>query len=89
MSQDCKYTDDTANCVAWARMGDEEHDPSVTILCNGKDEGSKKVELGKEHAGEVWTDVLGWRQGEVTIGDGKSDTCSQALSRAGRSVKTA
>ena len=52
-------------------MGDEEHDPSVTILCNGKDEGSKKVELGKEHAGEVWTDVMGWRQGEVTIDEGE------------------
>lgn len=52
-------------------MGDEEHDPSVTIICNGKDEGSKKVELGTEHAGEVWTDVMGWRQGEVTIGEGE------------------
>ena len=51
-------------------MGDEEHDASVTIICNGKSEGSKKVELGKEHAGEVWTDVMGWRQGEITIGEG-------------------
>lgn len=25
------------------------------------------MEVGKEHAGEVWTDVLGWHQGEVTI----------------------
>ena len=60
-----------ANCVAWARMGNEDHDPSVTIICNGKDEGSKKVEVGTEHAGEVWTDVMGWRQGEVTIGEGE------------------
>jgi hypothetical protein len=52
-------------------MGDEEHDPSVTILCNGKDEGSKRLELGTEHAGEVWTDAMGWRQGEVTIGEGE------------------
>jgi alpha-amylase len=27
----------------------------------------KKCEVGKEHAGDKWTDVLGWHQGEVTI----------------------
>lgn len=25
--------------------------------------------VGEGHAGEVWTDVLGWEQGEVTIGE--------------------
>lgn len=25
------------------------------------------MDVGKEHAGEVWTDVLGWSQGEVQI----------------------
>lgn len=66
------HAERAANCVAWARMGDEEHDASVTIICNGKDEGTKKVEVGKEHAGEKWTDVLGWQQGEITIGEGAS-----------------
>lgn len=60
-----------ANCVAWVRKGDEEHDGCVTVICNGKDEGSKKCEVGKEHAGETWTDVMGWYQGEVKIGDGE------------------
>jgi alpha-amylase len=27
----------------------------------------KHMEVGKEHAGEVWTDVLGWHEGEVTV----------------------
>ena len=27
------------------------------------------MEVGSEHAGEKWTDVLGWHQGEVTIGE--------------------
>jgi alpha-amylase len=27
------------------------------------------MEVGVEHKGEVWTDVLGWHQDEVTIGD--------------------
>ncbi|KAL7420645.1 hypothetical protein Q5752_004596 [Cryptotrichosporon argae] len=58
---------DHPNCVAWVRKGDEEHDGCVVVLCNGNDEGSKKAEVGKEHAGETWTDVLGWYQGEVKI----------------------
>lgn len=64
---------DHPNCVAWLRKGDEEHDPSVTVICNGKADGSKKVEVGKEHAGEKWTDAMGWHQGEVTIDEGKGD----------------
>ncbi|KAK1922270.1 putative alpha-amylase [Papiliotrema laurentii] len=60
---------DHPNCLAWLRKGDEEHDGSVTVICNGKEDGSKKIEVGKEHAGEKWTDVLGWHQGEVTIGE--------------------
>ena len=62
----------TANCVAWVRKGDEEHDGCVVVLCNGKGDGEKKCEIGKEHAGEKWTDVLGWHQGEVTIDEGES-----------------
>ncbi|WVF67353.1 hypothetical protein IAT40_002108 [Kwoniella sp. CBS 6097] len=58
---------DHPNCVAWVRAGDEEHDGCVVVICNGKGDGSKKCEVGKEHAGEKWTDVLGWHQGEVTI----------------------
>ena len=30
---------------------------------------SKFLYAGKEHAGEKWTDVLGWHTGEVTIGE--------------------
>jgi alpha-amylase len=62
----------TANCVAWLRKGDDDFDGSVTIICNGKSDGSKKVEVGQEHKGEKWTDAMGWHQGEVTIGDGES-----------------
>jgi len=27
------------------------------------------MHIGADHKGEVWTDVLGWEQGEVTIDD--------------------
>lgn len=72
---------DHANCVAWLRKGDEHHDGCVVVACNGTGEGSKRIEVGKEHAGEKWTDVLGWRQGEVVIGeDGWADFFSPAQS---------
>lgn len=29
----------------------------------------KHLYAGKEHAGEKWTDLLGWHGGEVTIGE--------------------
>lgn len=61
-----------ANCVAWARTGDADHDGCVVVICNGNDDGTKKVEVGKEHAGEKWTDVLGWHQGEITIDESTS-----------------
>lgn len=60
---------DHANCVAWLRKGDADHDGLVCVACNGSEAGTKRVEVGKEHAGEKWSDVLGWTQGEVTIGD--------------------
>jgi len=64
---------DHANCVGWVRKGDSDHDGCAVVLCNG-DEGNKHMDVGKEHAGEKWTDVLGWHQGEVEIAeDGTAD----------------
>jgi alpha-amylase len=40
-------------------------------LMSNKGPGQIKMAVGKEHAGEKWTDVLGWEEGEVEIdGDG-------------------
>lgn len=60
---------DHANCVAWLRKGDDAHDGCVVVACNGTEEGRKRVEVGEDHKGEKWSDVLGWTQGEVTVGD--------------------
>ncbi|CAG7850656.1 Alpha-amylase {ECO:0000269/PubMed:11997021, ECO:0000269/PubMed:12915728, ECO:0000269/PubMed:14632998}; AltName: Full=1,4-alpha-D-glucan glucanohydrolase; AltName: Full=BLA; Flags: Precursor [Serendipita indica DSM 11827] len=59
---------DHPNCLGWVRVGDEWHDGCAIVMCNG-DEGFKWMEVGKEHAGETWTDVLGWHQGEVKINE--------------------
>ncbi|CAE6402173.1 unnamed protein product [Rhizoctonia solani] len=59
---------DHPNCVGWVRAGDAHHDGCAVVICNG-DEGSKFLDVGKDHAGEKWTDLLGWHGGEVTIGE--------------------
>lgn len=51
---------------SWVRTGDEEHDGCAVVVCNGE-EGLKRMEVGKEHAGEKWTDLLGWHTGEIVI----------------------
>jgi len=59
---------DHPNCIGWVRMAGGDRDGLAVVACNG-DEGKKRMEVGAEHAGEKWTDVLGWHQGEVTIGE--------------------
>ncbi|KAK4702483.1 alpha-amylase, partial [Phenoliferia sp. Uapishka_3] len=60
---------DHPNCAGWVREGDAEHEGCAVVICNGSGEGEKRMQLADGHAGEVWTDLLGWSQGEVTIGD--------------------
>ncbi|KPV71753.1 glycoside hydrolase family 13 protein [Rhodotorula graminis WP1] len=62
---------DHANCVGWVREGDDEHDGCAVVVCNGTAPGEKRMQLegGDKHKGEVWVDLLGWFQGEVTIED--------------------
>jgi alpha-amylase len=43
--------------------------------------GEKKMHVGEMHAGEVWTDILGWQKGEVIVGqDGYGDFTSSETS---------
>lgn len=57
-------------CVGWVRMGTEEHDGCAVVLCIGDDEGVKRMEVGKEKAGQVYVDALGWMPDvEITVGD--------------------
>ncbi|SGY14170.1 BQ5605_C010g06087 [Microbotryum silenes-dioicae] len=60
---------DHPHCVGWVREGDADHDGCAVVICNGSEEGKKRMQIPDGHAGEKWTDVLGWYQGEVTIGD--------------------
>jgi len=60
---------DHPNCVAWVRTGGEDKIGCAVILCNGDQDGTKRMDVGKEHAGEIWVDLLRWFQGEVRIGE--------------------
>ncbi|KAJ7636910.1 alpha-amylase [Roridomyces roridus] len=74
---------DHMNCVGWVRMGEPDKgrpDGCAVVISNG-DEGNKRMEVGKEHANEQWTDVLGWNEGEVVIGeDGWAEFRCSAMS---------
>jgi len=38
---------DHKNTIGWVRVGDEDHDGCAVVLCNGTQEGSKFMEVGK------------------------------------------
>lgn len=73
------------NCMGWVRVGDSTHDGCAVVLSNGDEGCVltpshpnpyplaslrwKHMEVGTEHAGEEWTDILGWHQGVVKIAE--------------------
>ena len=43
-------------------------------MSNSWEVGEKRMNVGKQHAGEIWTDVLKWCWGEVVIDEeGRGD----------------
>lgn len=59
---------DHGNCIGWTREGVTENAESgcAVILSNG-DEGFKKMEMGKQHAGKIFIDCLGNHPARVII----------------------
>lgn len=63
---------DHRNCIGWVREGDENHDGCAVVMCNGTEDGTKRMQIqgNDEHKGEEWIDVLGWSADKtITIGD--------------------
>ncbi|KAI8932358.1 hypothetical protein NX059_010550 [Plenodomus lindquistii] len=70
-----------SNCIGWTRQGDTEHPNGCAVILSWTQRGepagqlpSLLMNVGRQHAGEVWTDVLGFEWGAVTInedGDGR------------------
>ena len=59
---------DHPSTIGFIRMGDEEHPGSGLVFLMSNDEaGSKMMSLGKGHKGEVWHELTGSIQDEVTL----------------------
>lgn len=55
-----------ANCLAWTREGDDEHNGCAVVLSN-KDAYEKPMEMGKKYSGKQFYDFMGWFSEKVTI----------------------
>ncbi|KAK9450935.1 glycoside hydrolase superfamily, partial [Limtongia smithiae] len=60
---------DYPTCLGWVRRGTWDRSNGMAVVVSNAGPGEKKMFVGEEHAGQVWTDVLGWEPGEVTIDD--------------------
>lgn len=60
---------DKPNCIGWTRSGTHDRRSGCAVVMSNGGEGRKKMFIGKEHRGEVWTDVLAWSYGHVKIED--------------------
>ncbi|KAF3147135.1 hypothetical protein TWF569_006220 [Orbilia oligospora] len=60
---------DEPNCVGWVRKGTHDKSYGLAAVLSNAEPGTKRMNVGPEHKGEVWTDVLGWEQSEVVIDD--------------------
>lgn len=63
------YFSDDANCLGFVRRGTDDRRAGLACVMSNAGPGEKRMAVGKEHAGEVWTDVLGWQKDEVKIDD--------------------
>ncbi|HUQ66162.1 MAG TPA: alpha-amylase domain-containing protein, partial [Flavitalea sp.] len=57
-----------ANCIGWTREGTEENKASgcAVVMSNG-DKGLRKMEVGKQHAGKLFYDILQKNAAAVAI----------------------
>ncbi|KAK3683383.1 glucan 1,4-alpha-maltohexaosidase [Podospora appendiculata] len=59
---------DYATCIGWVRYGTWDYRYGCATVMSNAGPGSKRMHVGEMHAGETWTDVLGWHQDRVVIG---------------------
>ena len=57
------------NCIGWVRRGTWDHPAGCAVVISNAGPGQRRMNVGNMHRGEMWTDVLGWEQGEVKIDD--------------------
>lgn len=60
---------DYPTCIGWVRYGTHDRRAGMAVVMSNASPGSKRMHVGEMHAGEKWTDLLGWSEGDVVIGD--------------------
>lgn len=60
---------DYATCLGFVRYGTWDRPSGCAVVLSNAGAGSKRMHVGEVHAGETWTDVLGWSDREVEIGE--------------------
>ncbi|KAK3939238.1 alpha-amylase [Diplogelasinospora grovesii] len=70
---------DYETCIGWVRYGTHDRPFGCAVVMSNAGPGNKRMHVGEMHAGEIWTDVLGWSGREITIGeDGSAEfVCGQ------------
>ena len=65
---------DYETCIGWVRYGTWDRPSGCAVVLSNAGPGTKRMHVGEMHAGETWTDVLGWETREIVIGeDGFAD----------------
>jgi len=64
---------DEPNCIGWVRRGTWDRKDGLACILSNTAPSEKKMLVGKEHAGEVWTDVMGWVDGDGDKGSVEID----------------
>ena len=55
------------HCIGWTREGTRDRPYGLACVMSNTGPNLKRMYVGESHAGEVWTDILGWERKEVTI----------------------
>lgn len=59
---------DFPTCIGWVRHGTWDRPDGCAVVMSSSDAGYKRMWVGEMHAGEVWTDVLGWNACRAEVG---------------------
>ena len=60
---------DFPQCIGWTRLGTWDRPSGLACIMSSAGPNEKWMYVGQEHRGEIWTDMLGWKQGQVIIND--------------------
>jgi alpha-amylase len=58
---------DEPNCIGFVRRGTWDHKDGLACVMSNTVPGQKRMAVGLEHKGEVWTDLLGWEKMQVEV----------------------